>query len=175
MITSQPHPSTCQARLTQVSYDLDFYRRLPAEGWEEAFQAHEDPDRAGGRPAAEVWSRIVARATQILGDVEVSDAEQYLELTHDPTGIQLSCWSDFAAMNVPYWYTGAEATAVMERVYALAQAVEQETGLEGYDPQLDQPLADLAHSKDELAGQTFDFVTREMDAYLRQPGTHPDT
>jgi hypothetical protein len=158
-----------------VSYDVNFYRRLPGESWEEALEANEDPDRAGGRPAAEVWSQLVARAREILGEVEVYDAEQNMELTHDPTGIQLACWSDFAAITIPYWYTGAEATAVMEQVYALAWAVEQETGLEGYDPQLDQPLADLAHAKAELAGQTFDFVTREMDAYLRKPGTHPDT
>jgi hypothetical protein len=62
----------------------------------------------------------------------------------------------------------------MERVYALGRAVEQETGLEGYDPQLNQPLTDLAHSKAELAAQTFDFVTRELDAYLGRPGTNPD-
>jgi hypothetical protein len=157
-----------------VSYDLDFYRRMPGESWEEAFQANEDPDRAGGRPAAEVWSRIVAQAREILGEVEVYDEDQCMELAHDPTGIELACWSDFAAINVPYWYAGAEAAAVMERVYALARAVEQETGLEGYDPQLNQPLAELAPSKAELAAQTFDFVTREMDAYLRKPGTHPD-
>jgi hypothetical protein len=118
---------------------------------------------------------VVARATEVLGEVAVHDAAQYLELTHDPTGIQLACWSDFAAIHVPYWYAGAEATAVMERAYALARAVEQETGLEGYDPQLDQPLADLAQRKADLAAQTFDFVTRELDAYLRKPGTHPDT
>jgi hypothetical protein len=158
-----------------MSYDLNFYRRLPGESWEEAFEANEDPDRAGGRPAAEVWSRLVAQAREILGEVEIFGAAQNMELTHDPTGIQLACWSDFAAINVPYWYVGAEATAVMERVYALARAVEQETGLEGYDPQLDQPLADLAHAKAERAAQTFDFVTREMDAYLRKPGTDPDT
>ena len=175
MITSQPQQATLQAKLAHVSYDLNFYRRLPAESWEEAIEANEDPDRAGGRPAAEVWSRTVARATEILGDVDVYDAQQYMELSHDPTGIQLSCWSDFAGITVPYWYTGAEATAVMERVYALGRAVEQETGLEGYDPQLNQPLADLAHFKAELAAQTFDFVTREMDAYTRKPGTNPDT
>ena len=158
-----------------MSYDVHFYRRLPGESWEEAFEANEDPDRAGGRPAAEVWSRLVAQAREILGVVEILGAAQNMELTHDPTGIQLSCWSDFAAINVPYWYTGAEAIAVMERVYALAWAVEQETGLEGYDPQLDQSLADLAHAKADLAGQTFDFVTRELDAYLRRPGTDPDT
>ena len=159
----------------RVSYDLRFLRRLPGESWKEAFEANEDPARAGGRPADEVWSRILARATELLGEVEVFDAAQHRELTHDPTGIQLLCWSDYAAISVPYWYTGAEATAVMQRVYDLARAVEQETGLEGYDPQLDRPLADPAQRKAERAALTFDFVTREMDAYVREPGTHPDT
>jgi hypothetical protein len=48
----------------------------------------------------------------------------------------------------------------MKKVYALAVMVEEITGLHAYDPQLGQPVAELADPKPQAAIPVFDKVAK---------------
>jgi hypothetical protein len=156
-----------------MSYGLDFLRKTPDQSWEEALDTTEEEtgaDRPGARPDAEVWARIVADARQVLGEVGLHEDDDYFELDHERTGIQLSLYAASAGLTVPYWYSGAEAETVVGLVYRLALIVERHTGLAGYDPQTGLAVSDAA-ARPELAVQVFD-QTAVMFARrgIRSPG-----
>jgi hypothetical protein len=129
-----------------MSYDLNFLYREPGQSWEDAIEALDEEEAGADAPlspeTSDAWGRIVTKAKEILGEVEENVTDDSLELTHAPTGIQLSAFSNELTITVPFWHQGA-STKTMVFVYALAEVVEAETGREGYDPQLDQPL--MAH------------------------------
>ena len=125
-----------------MSYDLAFLPKAADQSWDDLLDA--EPDESDGPPDAAAWERIEAAARQILGEVTVHRSERFCELDHEATGIQVSLYAGEAAITVPYWYVGAEAAAVVERIYALGRAVEEATGYSGYDPQLELPLAEAA-------------------------------
>src|SRR3569833_1700448 len=110
-----------------MSYDLEFLRT----------SAEESP-AIGDEPAqaldAEVRAAVTAAVRDFLGDITVHEGEQYCELDHAPTGIQVNLYRHSAAITVPHRYSGAEATAIVGRIYQLGRIVEQHTGLIGYDP-----------------------------------------
>ena len=91
----------------------------------------------------EQWDSLLPRARKILGDIEVFADEATREISHPATGIQLSMFNDEVSITVPYWHDDDEAVEVMRKVYALAGAVEDETGLEGYDPQLEEAVSEV--------------------------------
>jgi hypothetical protein len=126
-----------------MSYDLNFLHREPGQSWEDAIEALDEEELGVDTPLSpeltEAWGRIVAKAREILGAVEETVTDESLEFNHAPTGIQVSAFSNELTITVPYWHQGA-STKTMVDVYALAEVLEQETGREGYDPQLDQPL-----------------------------------
>lgn len=150
-----------------MSYDLTFLPKTDDQTWDEALDASEQrvvASMRSGAPSAgydrEVWARLVAATREELGDVEVFEGADSAEVSHD-SGIQLSLYPHEAAITVPYWYEGEEADAVMARVFRLAEAVERETGLQGYDPQAGLPLAEAA-AEMGLSRATFDRVAEAM-------------
>jgi hypothetical protein len=124
-----------------MSYDLILLPKPAGQSWEAALEALEVA-QPGGRPDAQAWARIVAGASRILGDVVTHEADYGYDLDHEPTGIELSYSAVEAGIGVPYSYTGAEAAAVVQKIYQLGRVVEAATGFTGYDPQLELPLAD---------------------------------
>ena len=154
-----------------MSYDIFFVRRDPGQSFEDALEAAEDPGAGGnvGGPLSSVeieqWERILPHARTIFGDVEEFVSDTVCELSHNETGVQLSVHPDEISITVPYWHSDEDSVSVMEKVYALAYAVEDETGLEGYDPQLDEPIRDArrraapaalsATSRDVESGEIF--------------------
>ncbi|NES28538.1 hypothetical protein GCE86_00950 [Micromonospora terminaliae] len=139
-----------------MSYDLIFVPRRDDQSWDDALEAAEDAD-GDERPSGEVWARLVAAARQVLGEVSVFEGDHNYELTHEPTGIQLSYYPAEAGITVPYWYRGADARTVVTAMYQLGEAVQSITGLPGYNPQVDLPLSDAA-ARLELAVKCFDDV-----------------
>ncbi|WP_370945967.1 hypothetical protein AB5J62_43905 [Amycolatopsis sp. cg5] len=127
-----------------MSYDLNFVRREPGQSWDEAFEEMAENASSGPLSAkcAAQWDRIFAEATTLLGSLDQIDDGDSRELVHEPTGIQLSFSDGDVTITVPHWHQGSAATKTKVDVYALADIVERETGLEGYDPQLDQPLSE---------------------------------
>lgn len=101
----------------------------------------------------------------LLGDVDVFETDDAYELTHLPTGIQLTYTADGAGISVPYWYTGCRAEEMVRAIHRLGRMVETVTGLASYDPQLDASLSEAATRPDVSAG-TFDEVIRNMTKHL---------
>ncbi len=119
-----------------VSYDLIFVAKLGGQSWREALDAA--PPVAGGHLDAAVWADVVAGVQEILGEITMHEPGW---LTHRSTGIEVHAGSHRAAVTIPYWYTGADAEAIVEVLYQIGQVVASVTGMAGYDPQLELPLA----------------------------------
>jgi hypothetical protein len=106
----------------------------------EAEDAAEDSEQIPVR-LLEAWDRIVPQARSLLGDVEITEYEQESrDLSHSDTGIDLSVFGDEVSITVPYWHAGNEAAGMVDKVFALAAIVENETRLTAYDPQVERPL-----------------------------------
>jgi hypothetical protein len=129
-----------------VSYDIYFVRRDPGQSFEDALDATEDSFEGDPGPLSPVeleqWDEVLPAAREVLGSVEEFADETTRELKDPTTGIQLSLFNGEMAIHVPYGDNSEESVSVMARVYDLARAVERATGLEGYDPQLDEPISD---------------------------------
>jgi hypothetical protein len=127
-----------------VGYDIYFVRRDPGETFEDALESTEDTFQGDPGPLTSVeleqWERLVPRARALLGDVEEFGDATSRELSSPAAGILLSLVRGEASIAVRPG-PGIDALTVMEQVYALARIVEDETGLEGYDPQLGAPLS----------------------------------
>jgi hypothetical protein len=147
-----------------MTYDVYLVRRLPGRTLPETLEAlneRYDPDddelpparlTAGHRAA---WDRIVRRATEEIGPVDVEEFPSGLTLRpQGPHAFQLDYDGESAQIYIPYHYAAEEAVAVLTTAYRLARVVEEETGLEGYDAQTDRPTAenDLASAVAQFTG-----------------------
>ncbi len=131
-----------------MSYDVVFLRRGPGQSWEDALEAwtqRQESDEPPG-PLSQVeraqWRRVIEGARAILPGGDGGVGESSAGFNDDQSGIELHYSGGDAQVTVPYRCDGEDAVSVMQKVYALARLVETETGLEGYDPQLDEPVAD---------------------------------
>lgn len=147
-----------------MTYDITLVRVLPELTLRETL----DRLNAGFDPDAELprlrltreqraeWGRVLGRVSRDVGPVE---SEEYpysltLETAGPPGRVQLDYYGDTATIEVPYHHTGAAASAVMELAYRIARAVEEESGLTGYDFEVDQPTrtGDPAKAAGRLSG-----------------------
>jgi hypothetical protein len=144
-----------------MSYDLTFVPKTADQSWDEAFEAAEaaldDEGAATRRPDDAAWTRIVAKAREVLGDVTDNGGSNWYDLEHDDTGISVSLEATNAGISVPYWYRGEAAERVVRAMYAIGAAVEAATGFAGYDPQVELPLAEAA-TRVDLAVTAFGEV-----------------
>jgi hypothetical protein len=154
------YPPDSGTTVCGVSYDLIFLRRAADQSWSEVFDADDDDDDDDtALPDADQWRRIVVRAQDELGDIEAIESDEFYEIDHEPTSIQLTLFRNSGEMNTPYGAVGAGAVRTLTAMYQLAAIVEAETGLECYDPQVELPLRDAAADHDlglasfELAGR----------------------
>jgi hypothetical protein len=103
-----------------MSYDLMFLRKDDDQSWDEVLEEAEEweaEDGTGGPPDAAAWALIVTDARRILGaEVEEFRSAEAFELSHGPTGIQVSLYNAEAGITVPYWYKGADAMVIIELV-----------------------------------------------------------
>ncbi len=135
-----------------MSYDIFFVRRDPGQTFEDALEDLEE-SYDGGDPGPltdedlEHWDAVLPAAREILGSVAelTQDDEETREVTDPLTGIGLILVSGEFQIHVPEHRTsGDDDLALMGTVYELARAVELATGLEGYDPQLGEPVSDTS-------------------------------
>ncbi|WP_433219439.1 hypothetical protein ACQP00_15215 [Dactylosporangium sp. CS-047395] len=138
-----------------MSYDLHFVPKTADQSWEDALSG-EFPDTP---PDAAAWAAITDAARRILGEVEVESGRSSFELEHEPTGIELAVYGGYASLTVPFWYKGEDAVQVVRALYALALVVERHTGLIGYDPQVEAPVAEAGP---ERAVAVFDDVAADF-------------
>jgi hypothetical protein len=141
-----------------VSYDIYFVRRDPGQSFEDALADTEESFEGDPGPLSavelELWDEVLPVARIVLGEVDEFRDETTRELSDRKSGIQLSLFNGEMAIHVSVAERDEESGDVLARVHALAQAVERVTGLEGYDPQLGEPVSDqpggLAGSRREL-------------------------
>ena len=130
-----------------MSYEIYFVRRDPGESFEDALDEVEASFEGDPGPLTatdlEVWEDVRLAASNVLGDVEVSEDETTRELTHPGTGIQLALFKGEMTIRVPDGDASATSLDVMSKVYELARAIERSTGLEGYDPLLLEPVTEV--------------------------------
>lgn len=146
-----------------MSYDIYFLRRRPGQSWEEAMDAAEE--QAGGPEVLvypENWDQVVSGVREVLGEVSVLENPPAWEIDHRPTAIQVSCFSGEWSMSVPYWSDGQAAEKIAEHLRALAGIVQAETGLEAYDPQVDEAVMADAWTPAKAAS-IFDRVAEGFD------------
>ncbi|MYR94350.1 hypothetical protein GTY67_08050 [Streptomyces sp. SID8374] len=147
-----------------MTYDIMLVR-IPADS-----TLHEAVDRlnAGFDPDADLpllrltdaqraaWDRILDRVSGEVG--AVGSAEYLYSLTFETVGppgrVQFDYCGDTAGIEVAYRYSGADASAVMEVAYRIARIAEEESGLTGYDFEVDQPTrtGDPAKAAARLSG-----------------------
>lgn len=129
-----------------MSYDIYFVRRDPGQSFEDALDEIEESFEGDPGPLAaadlEQWETILPLARRILGDVAVFEDQTTRELSDGTTGIELALFNGEVALRVPFGEVGEGSVEVMGKVYELARAIERATGLEGYDPQLEEPVTD---------------------------------
>jgi hypothetical protein len=122
-----------------MSYDLIFARVAPGQTWRDNLRALDDLAVQEERPLdPAAWQRIVKRVRELVPEM----VDEGNELGDEETSIQILCTADEASVQVPYWHTGELARRVVATMYRIAAIVEEETGLTGFDPQIDQPIAD---------------------------------
>ena len=135
-----------------MSYDIFFVRRDPGQTMEDALADVED-SYEGGDPGPltdddlEQWAALLPAAREILGPTAelTQDDDETRELTDPVSGIGLTLVNGELQIHVPeHRAAGQDDLAVMSTVYDLARAIEDATGLEGYDPQLGEPVSDAS-------------------------------
>jgi hypothetical protein len=131
-----------------MSYDIFFVRRDPGQTFEDALDELEESFENGDPGELtdvdlERWDALVPLVREILGEVSIDDAdEETRELTAIASGVELTMIRGEIAIRVPDDRAPTDDLELMSAIYDLARAVEDVTGLEGYDPQLDEPVSD---------------------------------
>jgi hypothetical protein len=166
-----------------VSYDIYFVRRDPGQSFADALDVTEESYDGGepgplGSAELEQWERITTRAGQILDGIEEFATTNSRELADSGTGIQLSMIADEVSITVPSERPEQDAVSLMAKVYALARIVEDETGLEGYDPQLQEAITDprrrISESAPHSGRPPFDEAWNDAVAVPASAGDQED-
>jgi hypothetical protein len=143
-----------------MSYDLIFARLAPGQSWDEYLEEDRDEDSFGDDDLApEAWQRVVGRVREILPNAVDAGGE----LDDEQTAIQVLCSAHEASIQVPYWHEGPAARRVVTAMYQIAAILEEETGLRGFDPQIEMPVADAAGHVD-AAVAVFDSIAASFAA-----------
>ncbi len=134
-----------------MSYDIYFVRRDPGQSFEDALDELESSfeDDLGELTDGDLehWEALLPRAREIVGEIDVEEAdESSRELTARASGIELTLVNGEIEIHVPSVPPGIDELDLMATVYELARAVEDVTGLEGYDPQVGEPVSDSVES-----------------------------
>ncbi len=156
-----------------MSYDLTAFplpAGMTAAGYVEsdAFEAIDDtPPTAEERAAME---RAAAEVLALDPSADRFENEDTIELSTEQ-GIQVSLYARSAGITVPYWYEGAEADAVMERVFAYARVLAETLGYTVWDPQT-ETVVEPQGSDHGDATQILEDISGRMDEIV-EPERRP--
>jgi hypothetical protein len=141
-----------------VSFDLYFVTLGLGETWQDAMdrmEASAGDERALDEQELARWDAILDQVRPLLPDAEEFTGESHRELSDDASGMQLTLSPGELSLTVPYWYSGPDAQAMVDRLRSVAVAVENATGLTAYDPQADAAFIDGGYPS---AATAFDQV-----------------
>jgi hypothetical protein len=146
-----------------MSYDICFLRRDPGQTFEDALDVLDALDELPEVPINPAhWDQVVCGVRELLGEVSVLGDPPELEILHEQTAIQVSCFSGDWSISVPYWSSGEAAAKIASYLRSIAEIVQNATGIEAYDPQLGQAVV-----SDEWTVQhvvpVFDLVAGSFD------------
>jgi hypothetical protein len=129
-----------------VSRDIYFVRRDPGQSFQDALDTTEESFEGDPGPLSPVeleqWVDVLLVAREVLGEIDEFGDETTRELSDPQTGIQLTLFNGEITIHVPLGDHAPESVDVLARVHDLARAVERVTGLEGYDPQRQEPITE---------------------------------
>lgn len=151
-----------------MSYDIHFLRREPGQSWEDAMEAIEEQAGNGGaslRPAQ--WDQVVAGVREVLGDVSVAEGPPDWEIEDPGTAIQVSCYAGEWSMTVPYWWDGERAEAIAGHLRSLAGIVHDATGLDAYDPQVEEDMLSGEWTPEKAAA-----IFNQVTSSFKRRGIH---
>ena len=142
-----------------MSYDVTFIPKRADQTWDDALRANEARVVADGEPrplddeTRSRYERIMERIRLLEPALERSEGPEFFQLADEETGIQVSLYATEAGISSPYWHDDGSAEAVISRMRAIAVIIEDETGWQGYDPQVDARFvdADAAGSAREMS------------------------
>ncbi|MCG7524778.1 hypothetical protein MHW47_10050 [Streptomyces sp. OfavH-34-F] len=133
-----------------MTYDIVFLRVFPGRTFDETLEeinSAYDPDAdlkpmSLTRDQRAAWDRLIQRMSREVGPVTTEEYPYSLTLWRDgPAGhLQLDYAGDSANIEIPYRYPGQQARPIMAEAYQIARMIEEESGLEGYDYEVDQPV-----------------------------------
>jgi hypothetical protein len=130
-----------------MSHEVVFLPHILGQTWAQAVAAartaarEQDPRIVAAR--FEPWQRLVLKGVEILGPIEEFRGRGQRELLHPVTRLRFTFFGEDGVIALPYWYDGPVARMAAQMAFRFAHAVEEETGLSGYDPQLRMPLAEM--------------------------------
>jgi hypothetical protein len=99
---------------------------------------------------------------EVLGDVSVLENPPAWEIDHEQSAIQVSCFSGEWSISDPYWSDGEAAAKIAGFLHAIAGIVQNATGLEAYDPPVEQAVTSDAWTVQQ-AVSVFDQVAESFD------------
>ena len=162
----------CRRYGASMSFDLYFVSLSPGETFEDALGRMEE---AAAEPSdlttgdVERWQSVLGHVRPLLPNATQFAGASHRQLSDDATSIQLSLAPGELSLTIPYWYSGPEAQAMVERLRSVALAVEDATGLTAYDPQADAPFTGAG---EQSAAARFDQVAA---AFRHGPEPKADT
>ena len=152
-----------------MSFDIYFVERPDAErGWSEVMdqlEAASAEQRSPTDEEIELWDRLVAAVRPVVPEGEVFEDERS-RVFDDGVGLQINMFPGEISINTPYWFDREQAEPVVQRLRAVARAIEGATGLVAYDPQAEAAFLD---SGAESAVATFDKVHAFLETKLGTP------
>ncbi|ACU69226.1 hypothetical protein Caci_0273 [Catenulispora acidiphila DSM 44928] len=134
-----------------MSHEVVFLPHILGQTWAQALAAartaarEEDPRIVAAR--LEPWPDLVLHAAQILGQIEEFRGRGQRELVHPVTRLRFTFFGEDGVIALPYWYDGPVARMAATMAFRFAHAVESDTGLAAYDPQLRTPLSEMGLEK----------------------------
>jgi hypothetical protein len=151
------------AIIGRMSYDLVAFRVPPGMTAEEAYESGAaDEDEGLAAPTADeraAMERLADALMELDPEAERADDRLFIEIDAEP--IQLLLHAREAQITMPYWFSGPEADAVMDRAFAYARVLSEVGGYAVYDPQTEQVVEAGADRAD--ASRVYSGTSARLD------------
>ncbi|MGC5052377.1 hypothetical protein ACLQ2S_13080 [Micromonospora sp. DT48] len=100
----------------------------------------------GDSSDSQAWDAIVSGVRDVVGEVVLGEDGPNRTLTHQASGITVRYRSGEAAVNLPFWHSGADAEWFVRTTYRIGHVVADATGLVAHVSQLGVPLTEAESS-----------------------------
>lgn len=126
--------------LTAMTLDLILLPEPVGQSW---LKASDGERKDTGEPSdSQAWDAVVSGVRDVVGEVVLGEDGPSRTLTHQPSGITVRYRSGEAAVNLPFWHSGADAEWLVRTMYRIGHVVADATGLVAHVSQLGVPLTE---------------------------------